>query len=371
MTQKNNQKYIRVCEPYITGREIAAVSRAVREGNISSTAKYVELFEKSFAKKFGAKYAVAVNSCGSALFLALWALGVRKGDEVIVPTFTMVATANAVAQCGAKPVFVDCEENGNIDVRKIEEKITAETKAIMPVHIYGHPCDMDEIKAVAKKYNLLMIEDAAEAHGALYKNKVVGTFGDAGCFSFYANKIITCGEGGMIITDNLALYKKLIKLRAYYFHDKRHFWHEHLAWNLRMSALEASLGLVQLKRIDEMIELRRKNAQYYTEKLQDLENFLIFPSEKEKVRSVFWMYGLIIKKGNRDKLMKFLEKNGIETRTYFFPMHWQPIYKEEGSYPVADRLGKNGLYLPSSSHLSRAEKDRVIKLVKEFFLKTK
>ncbi len=367
MTQKSNKKYIRVCEPYITKKEIDFVSRAVKEGNISSTAKYVELFEKAFAKKFGIKYAVAVNSGGSALFLALWALGVRGGDEVIVPTFTMVATANAVVQCRAKPVFVDCEENGNIDVKKIEEKITQKTKAIIPVHIYGHPCDMDKIMAIAKKHKLLVVEDAAEAHGALYKNKLAGTFGEAGCFSFYANKVMTTGEGGMIITNNAALYKKLIKLKAYYFHDKRHFWHEQQAWNLRMSALEASLGLAQLERLNELVDLRRKNAKYYTEKLQDLKDFLVFPSEKKGVKSVFWMYGLVLKKGNRDKLMKFLEKNGVETRTYFFPMHWQPIYKEKEAYPVADRLGKNGLYLPSSSQLTKKEKDRVVALVKKFF----
>ncbi|HRY52908.1 MAG TPA: DegT/DnrJ/EryC1/StrS family aminotransferase [Candidatus Portnoybacteria bacterium] len=367
MTQKNNQKYIRVCEPYITQKEIDAVSRAIKEGNISSTAKYVGLFEKAFAKKFGVKYAVAVNSGGSALFLALWALGIKKGDEIIVPTFTMVATANAVVQCGAKPVFVDCEENGNIDVKKIEEKITKKTKAIIPVHIYGHPCDMDEIMAIAKKHKLFVIEDTAEAHGALYKNKLAGTFGDMGCFSFYANKVMTTGEGGMIITNNAALYKKLIKLKAYYFHDKRHFWHEQQAWNLRMSALEASLGLAQLERLNELVSLRRENARYYTDKLQGLKDYLVFPSEKKGAKSVFWMYGLVLKKGNRDKLMKFLEKNGVETRTYFFPMNWQPIYKETEPYPVADRLGRNGLYLPSSSHLTKAEKDRIIGLVKKFF----
>jgi perosamine synthetase len=228
---------------------------------------------------------------------------------------------------------------------------------------------MDEIIVLARKYKLLIIEDTAEAHGALYKNKLVGTFGDAGCFSFYANKLITTGEGGMIITNNQKLYKKLVKLRAYYFSDKMHFWHEHLAWNLRMSALEAALGLAQLSRLEELIGLRRKNAQYYTKNLKSLSDYLIFPSEKKNIKSVFWMYGLVLKKGNRDELMKFLEKNGVETRTYFFPMHWQPIYKEKNSYPVADWLGKNGLYLPSSSHLTKKQKNTVIKLIKKFFSK--
>lgn len=371
MTQKNKQKYIRVCEPSIGRREINYVLEAVKKGEISSTARHINLFETAFAEKFGVKYAVAVNSGGSALFLTLWALGVRPGDEVIVPTFTMVATANAVAQCGAKPVFVDCEGNGNIDVQKIEAKITQKTKAIIPVHIYGHPCDMSEIMAIAKKHKLLVVEDAAEAHGALYKKKLAGTFGVAGCFSFYANKIITAGEGGMIVTNKKSLYEELKKLRAYHFSDKKHFWHIRLAWNMRMSSLEAALGLAQLARLDELADKRRKNARYYTNGLRELSDYLIFPKEKKQVKSVFWMYCLMLKKGSRDKLMKYLASRGVETRTYFFPMHWQPIYKNGGSYPVADRLGRNGLYLPSSSHLSKKEKDYVMGLIKNFFKKGK
>ena len=367
-----NKKYIKVCEPDITQKEIDYVAKAVKETHISSTAKYTNLFKEKFAEKIGVKHAVAVNSGGSALFLALWALGVRKGDEVIVPTFTMVATANAVVHCGAKPVFVDCEENGNIDVSKIEEKITSRTKAIMPVHIYGHPCDMDEIKAIARKHSLFVVEDAAEAHGALYKKKMAGSLGDIGCFSFYANKIITTGEGGMIVTNNQSLARRLSKLKAYHFSDKKHFWHKELAWNFRMSSLEAALGLAQLERFDELVEKRRKNAEYYNAGLADLKNYLLFPKEKENARSVYWMYGIVFKKKNqRNKLREYLEKNGIETRTFFFPMHWQPIYKENGSYPVADYLGRNGLYLPSSSHLSIQDKDRVIKTIKNFFAEQK
>ncbi len=170
----------------------------------------------------------------------------------------------------------------------------------------------------------------------------------------------------MIITNKKSLYEELIKLRAYYFSDKRHFWHNKLAWNMRMSSLEAALGLAQLGRLDELVNKRRKNAEYYTNGLKELADYLIFPKEKKFVKSVFWMYGLILKKSSRDKLMKFLEKNGVETRTYFFPMHWQPIYKDNCLYPVADRLGKNGLYLPSSSDLTKTEKDRVIGLIKSF-----
>ncbi len=369
MIQANNKHYIKVCEPDISQKEIDYVTKAISEGEISSTAKYVELFERAFAAKMGVKHAVAVNSGGSALFLTLHALGIKEGDEVIVPDFTMVATANAVKQCGAKPVFVDAEpETYNINPDLIEEKITPATKAIIPVHIYGHPCEMDKIKAIAHKYDLPVIEDAAEALGALYKGKMVGSLADVACFSFYANKIITTGEGGMVATNDSELAFKVEKLKAYYFSDEAHFWHKHLGWNFRMSSLEAALGLAQLERMDSLVVKRRFNADYYNNGLKELSDFLIFPKEKDYAKSVYWMYGLVLKSGDRDELMAYLENNGVETRTFFFPMHWQPIYREpQGVYPQADYLGRNGLYLPSSSHLSHEDKDRVIELVKKFF----
>lgn len=367
MTPAN--KYIKVCEPDISQKEIDYVTKAIQEGEISSIAKYVELFERAFADKIGVKHAVAVNSGGSALFLALYALGIKAGDEVIVPDFTMVATANAVKQCGAQPVFVDAEsETYNLNPDLIEAKITTRTKAIMPVHIYGHPCDMDRINAIAHKYDLLVVEDAAEAHGALYKGKMTGSLSDVACFSFYANKVITTGEGGMIITNDDRLAFKLRKLKAYYFSDEMHFWHKHLAWNFRMSSLQAALGLAQLERMDSLVAKRRFNAEYYNQGLAELADKLQFPKEKDYAKSVYWMYGLVLKQGNRDQLMEYLENNGVETRTFFFPMHWQPIYREpQGVYPQSDYLGKNGFYLPSSSQLSHEDKDRVISLVKEFF----
>jgi len=371
MVKKNSKNIIRVCEPDITKLEIKYVTDAITTGHVSSSAKYVGLFEKAFAKKICVKYAISVNSCGSALFLALWGLGIRKGDEVIVPTFTMAATANSVVQCGAKPVFVDCEENGNIDVNQIEKKINKRTKAIMPVHIYGHPCDMDEIRAIAQKYKLYVVEDAAEAQGSLYKNKVAGSLSDAACFSFYANKLITTGEGGMIVTNNKKLTEECSKLKDYYFSGKNKFLHERLAWKLSLTSLQAALGLAQLERLDELVNKRRANAVYYTNGLSVLKDHLVFPAEKEGVRSVYWMYALVLKKENkRDKLMRHLAQKGIETRAFFVPMHKQPIYKENGIYPISEYLGRNGLYLPSSSHLNKKDKDRVIVLIKDFFQKT-
>ncbi len=356
---------IRVCEPSLSDLEKKYVNEALENNWLSSIAPPVQLFEEAFAKRFGVRHAVAVNSGGSALFLALWTLGIRAGDEVIVPTFTMVATAGAVTQCGAIPVFVDAEpDTGNIDVTRIEEKITPRTKAVMPVHIYGHPCDMDPIREMARDYGLVIIEDAAESHGALYKGKPAGTLGDAGCFSFYANKIMTTGEGGMIVTNDDTLAYALRHCRAYDFDDTRHFWHKRLAWNLRMSSLEAAVGRAQLERLDELIEARRANARYYADRLRNQVELL---TEKPYARSVSWMFGILLPdEKTRDGLMRFLETREVEARTFFLPMNRQPIYKTPEPFPVADDLGGRGLYLPSSSHLTEDEKETVIRCVRQY-----
>ncbi len=356
---------IRVCEPDIGELEVRAVTDAIKNTYISSVAPPVKDFEEAFAKYFGAKYAVAVNSGGSALFLALKAIGVGPGDEVIVPTFTMIATAAAVTHCGARPVFIDSSaESFNMDPGAIETLITPRTKAIIPVHLYGESCDMDSIMEIAERYGLKVIEDAAESHGAKYKGKLTGTFGVAGCFSFYANKIMTTGEGGMIITDDDHLAHRLRHMRGYDFDDLKHFWHRTIAWNLRMSALGAALGGAQLARLPELIAKRRANAEYYTERLKSVKDLSFF-LEKPDTFSVFWMYSLLAER--RDELMNFLSKNGVETRTFFIPMHQQPVYKQKGSFPHADRYAELGLYLPSSSHLSNEQKDEVIALVRAFY----
>ena len=360
---------IRVCEPDITDKELAYVTEAIRKNELSSIAEPVRKFEEAFAKKYGIKHAIAVNSGGSALFLVMKALGIQSGDEVIMPSFTMIATPAAVTHCGGTPIFVDSGENDlNMDVSKIEEKITPRTKAILPVHIYGQPAEMDKIMQIAKEYNLAVVEDAAEAHGAKYKGKLTGTFGIAACFSFYANKIITNGEGGMITTNDDNLADRLRHVRGYDFDDEKHFWHKTSAWNLRMPSLAASLGLAQLERFDELVEKRRNNAFYYMERLKNVLGITFFP-ELPNTFSVFWMFGILAPR--RDELMNFLAENGIETRTFFIPMHKQPVHqhlrgaKEE--FPNADRFGENGLYLPSSSHLTNEKKDYVISKIKEFY----
>lgn len=356
---------IHVCEPSLSDLEKRYVHEAVEKNWLSSIAPPVRMFEEAFAERWGMKHAIAVNSGGSALFLALWTLGVREGDEVLVPAFTMIATAGAVTQCGATPVFVDSEPGtGNIDVAQIEAKINARTRAILPVHIYGHPCDMDPIKRLARDYGLFLVEDAAESHGATYRGQQVGTFGDAACFSFYANKIITSGEGGMILTNDDKLAHQLRHTRAYDFDEERHFWHKRLAWNFRMSSLEAAVGRAQLERLDELVRLRNDNADYYAEHLDGLVEFL---EQKDYATPVCWMFGILVRdKQERDGLMQHLEDNGVETRTFFLPLHRQPVYKSSDAFPVAEDLGDRGLYLPSSSHLSAEDKETVVRHVREY-----
>ena len=269
------------------------------------------------------------------------------------------------------PVLVDSElETWNIDVARIEEKITSRTKAIIPVHIYGHPCDMAPIMEIAKRYNLYVIEDAAEAHGAEYKGKKAGSFGHASCFSFYANKIITTGEGGMVVTNDEKIADKAGRLKDQAHSPERRFLHTDLGFNYRMTNIQAAIGLAQLEKIDELVEMRRRNAYLYNNRLKDIPG-ITRPPEKEWVKNVYWMYSILINDEfgiNRDELMERLREKDIQTRTFFIPMHQQPaflnmgLFKEEG-YPVADELGKRGFYLPSSSGLTEEQIEYICQMI--------
>lgn len=355
---------IPVCVPLLGEKELEYVVDCVRTNWISSKGKYVEEFEEKFAKYCGCKYGVSTTSGTTALHLALASLGITKGDEVIIPTFTMVATAFAVVYCGAKPVLVDAEpETWNMDIEKIKEKITDRTKAIMPVHIYGHPCDMDPIIELAEEHELYVVEDAAEAHGAEYKGKKAGGIGDVGCFSFYANKIITTGEGGMIVTNDEEIAERAQSLKNLCFpKEKRIYFHVEVGYNYRMTNIQAAIGLAQFERIDELVEMRRRNAYFYNKYLKDVTGIRL-PVEKEWAKNVYWMYSILIEDDfgiSREELMSELEKKGIETRTFFVPMHEQPVFQNMGlfngeSYPVAEELSKKGMYLPSGSGLKEEE----------------
>ncbi|TBR15982.1 DegT/DnrJ/EryC1/StrS family aminotransferase, partial [bacterium] len=312
-------RVIPVSEPLLNGNEIKYLTDCIKTGWISSLGGYVERFERGFGRFCRAKYAVSVSSGTAALHLALASLGIGKGDEVILPAFTMVSTPNAVMYQGAKPVLVDSEDKAfGIDPAKIEEKITKRTKAIIVVHIYGHPARMDEILKIARKHKLYVIEDAAEAHGAEYKGKRVGSIGDVGCFSFYGNKIIATGEGGMLVTSNRKIKDKAEYLRDLAFSKERHFWHKELGFNYRMSNLQAAVGLAQLERIRYLINIKRKNALLYKKFLSDIPG-IILPPEEKYAKNVFWMYAVLVNKDfgiTRDELRVKLARKGIDTRIF-------------------------------------------------------
>lgn len=357
----SKKRIIQVCWPAIGKQEEKLLIKAVRSSWLSSHGSYVAKFEEQFAKFCQTSHAIAVTNGTHALQLILAGLGISKGDEVIVPTFTMIATANAVSYCMATPIFVDARlDTWNIDEKKIEAAITPRTKAIVVVHIYGHPCEMDTILHIARKYKLPVIEDAAEAHGSMYKGKKAGSLADAASFSFYSNKMITTGEGGMVTTSHQELYALLNQLHNHAFSEKIHFWHTYLGYNFRMTNLQAAVGVAQLRKIRRFINARQKNATTYRKLLGHIPG-IIFQTELTEVVSSQWMVGIRVTKEFpvcRDELRTILAKKGIETRSFFIPLHLQPIYWKDchiGAFPVSEQLCAEGLYLPSAATLSKKQ----------------
>lgn len=370
-------KYIPVCEPFLNGNEIKYVHDCITTGWISSSGKYVKAFEEKFAEYCGVKYAVAVCNGTVALHLALVAAGIQNGDEIIIPNFTMIASAFAVCYLGAKPVFVDAEpENWNIDTSKIEEKITSRTRAIMPVSIFGHPCDMKEIWDLASKYNLKVIEDAAESHGAEYQCKKTGNLADITAFSFFANKNITTGEGGMVVTNNEEFFNnaRYYKNLCFPLDSPRNYVHNNIGFNYRMSNLHAAIGLAQVEKADEYKKMRIHNAQLYNDYLSGVDG-ITMQKTKENVVNVHWMNGIVIDTliygKSRDELVQYLKDNNVETRLFFVGMNNQPSLNHfgcstDGSYPVTENLSANGFYLPSASNLSEEEIKYICDLISNF-----
>jgi len=354
---------IPVAEPLIGDKELEYVIDCIKSGWVSSIGEYITQFENEFSKYCGTKYGVSCSNGTTALHLALATLGIGKGDDVIVPTLTFIATANAVTYTGAKPIFVDSElYTWNIDPEKIEEKITKNTKAIIPVHLYGHPCNMDTIMDIAKDRNLYVIEDSAEAHGAEYKRKKVGSIGDMGCFSFYGNKIITTGEGGMIVTNNEEIAEKAKFLRDHAMSKEKRYWHDHIGFNYRITNLQAALGVAQLKKLDAFVEKKRLIAKWYAKGLKELEErgLIKLHPEMKWAKCVYWMYSILIgdeTKVNMDKLMRKLEEKEIETRPFFYPIHKMPPYEEYNhlELPIAEELSRKGINLPSSVKLKKEQ----------------
>jgi len=364
---------IPVCEPLLGEKELEYVTDCLKTNWISSKGKYIEEFEERFANYCGGKYGISTTSGTTALHLALASLGIGSRDEVIIPTFTMISTAFAVVYTGAKPVLVDAEpETWNIDVTRIVERITNKTKAVLPVHIYGHPCDMDPIMELAKKHNLYVIEDAAEAHAAEYKGRKAGSIGHANCFSFYANKIITTGEGGMVVTSDEKIAEKARAFKDLAHSKQKRFLHTDLGFNYRMTNIQAAIGLAQFEKIDELVERRRAHAYLYNSLLKGIDGIKL-PPEKEWAKNVYWMYSILIEKEfdmSRDELMQKLKEKGIETRTFFIPVHQQPAFRKRNlfngeSYPVAEELSRKGLYLPSGSGLTTKQIGYICHVIKQ------
>lgn len=363
---------IPVYEPDITSNDVKTVTDAVSSGWISSVGPYVSKFEKQFAKRVsGTKYALAVNSGSSAVHLAVLALGIGEGDEVIMPTFTMIATANAVSFSGAKPVLVDADPNTwNIDIKSIEEKITKRTRAIIAVHIYGLPCNMDAIKGLAKKYKLWVIEDAAEAQGAEYKGKKTGSLGDIAAFSLYGNKVVTTGEGGVVTTNNKALAEVVTELRNNGFGKERHFWHEYQGFGYRLSNIQAALGYSQLLRFRKHLAKVRENVKVYRKYLKTVPG-ITFPVEPKGYKNSYWMFGITVdekKTGvSSTEIRKKLAKAGIETRSFFIPIHLQPIYYKDYKgqvFPVSEKLCRDGFYLPSYFGLKQLQIKKICEIIR-------
>lgn len=359
--------FIPVYKPELNGHELKYITDCIKTGWVSSIGSYVTKFEKRFAGYCDVRYAGSTCNGTASLHLALVALGVGKGDEVIIPSLTFVATASSVAYTGARPVFSDVDEKTwCINAEGIAKRITKKTKAIIAVHLYGHPCEMGPILDIAKRHNLYLIEDCAEAHGALYKKKKVGSFGDFGCFSFYGNKVITTGEGGMLTTNNKKLYEKIMFLKDHAMSKKKRYYHPVVGYNYRLTNLQAAVGLAQLERIEEFIDKKRKIAAWYNERLNNIPGISI-PCEKTWARNVYWMYSILVNKDSgikRDNLMKALYKRGIDTRPFFYPVHKLPPYLSSLKLSVTERLSKEGINLPSSHTLKEKEIDYICKTIK-------
>jgi perosamine synthetase len=373
---------IPVNEPLLTEQEFKYVSECVRTGWISSSGRFIEEFEQKWTAYCGRRYGIAVSNGTVALQLAVASIGLQPGDEVIMPTFTIISCALAVIYNGGVPVLVDCDpRTWCMDVSQLEAKITSRTRAIMPVHIYGHPVDMDPILKLAEKHSLAIVEDAAEAHGAKYLSerdtagpswRTCGSFGTLSCFSFYANKLVTTGEGGMVLTDDSKLAEKAQSLRNLCFQSDRRFYHKELGFNFRLTNIQAALGLAQLERIDEIIDRKRWMGEEYNRRLAGLKS-LQLPVEESWARNVYWMYGVVLSEETGIDATVFAEKLkdlGIETRPFFLGLHEQPVFHQKELFlrerhSVAERIARQGLYLPSGLALTREQISQVCDAVHE------
>ena len=361
---------IPMAKPYFDEKETLYVQEAVKSTWVSSKGSFLDTFSKKFAAFCNVKYASTISNGTAALHLALLALGVGHSHEVIVPDFTFAATATAVLHANAKPVLVDVErETGCITADAISKKITKRTKAIIPVHLYGHPCKMDEIMELANRHDISVVEDAAESHGAEVNKRRVGSFGHISCFSFYGNKIITTGEGGMCVTDDNELYAKMELLKNHGMTASRRYWHDVLGYNYRMTNLQAAVGVAQMEKIDFFINERIRIAKSYVYHLSDLkkQSIIELPACKPWAKNVYWMFNILIKnsKVSKQELMKSLVDSGIESRPFFYPLHRMPPYHSNEKFPVSDYISDHGISLPSYAGMEEKDIDYICDCIKK------
>jgi len=356
-----------VYQPNLNGNEKKYVQECLDSTWISSKGKFISQFENNFSKFTGIKNSVAVSNGTVALHVALLALGIGKDDEVIVPTFTYIASVNAIHYTGAKPVFIDStSDTWQIDTKKIEKKISSKTKAIMAVHIYGHPCEMEEILKIANKHKLFIIEDCAEAIGTFYNGKHAGSFGHISTFSFFGNKAITTGEGGMVCTNDDSLADLSIRIKGQGLAKNQEYFHDIIGYNYRMTNICAAIGCAQLERIDEILINKRRVAQNYLDCLKGLP--IEFHKEIGNVKHSYWMFTILVaSESERVSLRNFLKENGIETRPTFHPVHTMPMYNTAEKFEIADDLGSRGINLPSYPDLSDSDINFITDRIKEFY----
>lgn len=359
--------FIPVYRPSLSGNEKKYVNQCIDSSWISSKGDFITVFEKRFAEFIGVKHAATVCNGTVAIHLALIALGIGPGDEVIVPTLTYIASVNAIVYTGATPVFVDSiESTWQMDPADIERKISAKTKAIIAVHLYGHPCDMDEIMQIAKDHDLFVIEDCAEAIGSKYKDKMVGTFGDISTFSFFGNKTITTGEGGMVVTNDETLQDRVFHFKGQGLAKHRQYWHDVIGYNYRMTNICAAIGLAQLEQVSVFLNHKRKIATLYMNKIKNPK--ISFHKESKNVFHSYWMFSVLAKDGiDREKLRDLLASNNIETRPLFYPVHTMPMYSAKfQKHPIAENLGWRGINLPSYPGLNEDQISLIADVINKF-----
>lgn len=370
--------FIPVSTPSLTSEDADAVAQAIRDGWISAEGPQVKDFEAKFSQAVGVEHGIAVANGTAALDIAFEALGIGKGDEVILPSFTIISCLSHVLRSGATPVFVDAlESTWNLDPQQVKDSISPKTKAIVVVHIYGLPADIDEILVLANEHGIPVIEDSAEAHGQHLDGKPLGSWGTISTFSFYSNKLITTGEGGMILTNDETVAQKCRTLRNLSFNPERRFVHESLGWNYRLTAMQAALGLSQLDRIDSLLEHKKSIGGHYQELFSELEGVALPLASHRGSENVYWVFGLVLEAGfhhDARDIMAMLQERGIGTRPFFFPLHQQPVlagygFAQQRSLPVAEWLGRQGFYLPNGADSTPAVREYVAAQVKEVLQK--